>query len=109
MAKNKRRRKKNKFNSLISAPAFKWYFFISVFIVALIFITGSHGTLQLVKVKMEKSRLEEKKEQLTHENKMLESFKDSLKTDPEAVEKIAREKYNMAKPGEDIYQVEPDK
>lgn len=103
------KRKKNKLNSIFSGSAFKWYLFIIAIIVVLIFVTGGHGTLQLVKVKLEKNKLEQKKVELSKENIKLKNFKDSLKSNPEAVEKIAREKYNMAKPGEDIYQVEPEK
>ena len=94
---------------MFSGSIFKWVVLFAFIVITLIFITGSHGALQLVKVKMKKNNLEKKKIELIQENRELENFKDSLKTNPEAVEKIAREKYNMAKPGEDIYQVEPEK
>ena len=103
------KRKTKKYQSIFSSSAFKLYIFIFAVITILIFVTGGHGTLQLVKTKIKKDNLKKQKIELQKENIHLKNYKDSLQNSSKAVEKIAREKYNMVKEGEDIYQVVPDK
>jgi len=71
----------------------------------LTFIFGDHGLLQLYKLKKEKNKIQnhitnfrEKKEKLVLEKHRLEN-------DIDYIEKLAREKYRMAKPGEKVFKV----
>jgi cell division protein FtsB len=61
---------------------------------------GDHGYLVWRKKQQEKLGLQQKIEQLQHENKEIQQEIKALKTDPRAIEKIAREELGMVKPGE---------
>lgn len=88
----------------------KWIITLMVFIgLFFLFFGSSHGTYQLITLELEKRSLQSKKVQLENEYKLLLSQKDSLTTNPAAIEKFARENYNMVRPGEKIYQISPEK
>ena len=72
-------------------------FFAILILVATIFITGSRGTLQLYKFTRQKQDLENEINALEMEKGKLEEMKSNLESDPEYIEKIAREKYKMKK------------
>ena len=55
---------------------------------------------------MEKSRQEKVIDRLETENAELDRRIDMMKTDRDTLEKFAREQYNFAAPGEDVYVVE---
>jgi len=57
---------------------------------------------ELVKFKARNDMLEKK-------NRLLRSEIDALKSDPFAVEILAREKLNLVRPGETVYQLVPQK
>ena len=76
-----------------------------VFTLTLIFIFGDHGLFQLYKLKREKSSIQEHISELRKEREILISEKKRLENDLLYIEKLAREKYRMAKPGERVYKV----
>ena len=80
-------------------------FLAILILVATIFITGSRGTLQLYKFGKQKQDLEQEIKILEDEKTQLEKMKSNLETDPEYIEKIAREKYKMKKKEEKVYEI----
>jgi cell division protein FtsB len=63
-------------------------------------IVGDNGYLELRRREEENLELNRKIEQLRQENKAILQEIKALKTDPKAIEKIAREELGMVKPGE---------
>jgi len=51
----------------------------------------------------------ERNDMLKKKNRLLRSEIDALKSDPFAVESLAREKLNLVRPGETVYQLVPQK
>ena len=76
-----------------------------VFTLTIIFIFGDHGLFQLYKLKKEKNSIQEHISELRKEHEVLISEKKRLENDLMYIEKLAREKYRMAKPGERVYKV----
>ena len=74
-------------------------------LVILFFASGSRGTFQLFKFTQQKSSLEQEIRDLESENTRLENMKKRIETDPDYIEKIAREKYKMKKKGEEVYEI----
>ena len=77
---------------------------IGVFM-ALTFIFGDHGLLQLYKLKKEKNKIQNHITNFREEKEKLVSEKHRLENDIDYIEKLAREKYRMAKPGEKVFKV----
>ena len=75
----------------------------------LTFIFGDHGLLQLYKLKKEKTKIQNHIIDLREEKEELVLEKHRLENDLDYIEKIAREKYRMAKPGEKVFTVISDK
>ena len=76
-----------------------------VFTLTIIFIFGDHGLFQLYKLKKEKSSIQKHISELRKEREVLISEKKRLENDLLYIEKLARERYRMAKPGERVYKV----
>ncbi len=80
-------------------------------------VFGEHGYLALRRQQREMDRLQQEITRLEQENKRLTEEIESLKSDPLAVERVAREQLKMARPGERVItipdtppaQTEPDK
>jgi cell division protein FtsB len=70
-------------------------------------IFGAHGFIAMRKTQKEIEQIREQIGKLNKNNKSLSSQVDSLKTDPKAIERIAREEMGLARPGEIIYKL-PD-
>ena len=66
----------------------------------IIFIFGDHGLLQLYKLKKERSKIQNHISELRKNREGLVKEKARLENDLKYIEKLAREKYRMAKPGE---------
>lgn len=70
---------------------------------------GEHGYLALRRQQQELQRLEKEIKRLEEENRHLVEEIQSLKTDPRAVERVAREELKMARPGEKVIILPPEK
>ncbi len=70
-------------------------------------IFGAHGFIAMRKTQKEIEQIREQIGKLNNENKSLSGQVNSLKTDPRAIERIAREEMGLARPGEIIYKL-PD-
>ena len=75
----------------------------------IIFIFGDHGLFQLHKLKQERKEVQKHITQLRENRETLISEKNRLENDLEYIEKLSREKYRMAKPGEKVFKVIPKK
>ena len=71
-------------------------------------VFGRNGYLTLRRQKQEYSTLQQNIQRLAQDNQQIEQKIRALKTNPEAVEKQARDQLHLAKPGELIYML-PDK
>ncbi len=71
-----------------------------------VYILGDYGIYQLLINKSEEKKLKKEIEYLLSEQKRLEIEKELVaKSDLKEVEKIAREKYGLTKPGEKVFQI----
>ena len=70
-------------------------------------IFGAHGFIAMRRTQKEIKQIREQIGKLNNENKSLSNQVNSLKTDPRAIERIAREEMGLARPGEIIYKL-PD-
>ncbi len=66
-------------------------------------IFGKHGWLALRQQQKELETLQIQIQQLQKENQELEQQIKGLRSDPKAIEKLAREQMRLARPGEIIY------
>jgi len=73
-----------------------------------IFIFGNHGLMQLYKLKQERKKVQEFIIELRENREKLTAEKNRLENDLEYLEKLAREKFRMAKPGEKVFKVIPE-
>ena len=72
-----------------------------------VFVFGDHGLLQLYKLKRERTEIQNHIIKLRQNKEVLIAEKNRLENDLDYIEKLAREKYRMAKPGEQVFKVIP--
>ena len=72
-----------------------------------IFIFGDHGLFQLYKLKKERVEIQDYILKLRKERENLIVEKNLLENNLDYIERLAREKYRMAKPGEKVFKVIP--
>jgi cell division protein FtsB len=70
-------------------------------------VFGPHGFIAMRRTQKEIDEVREQIGNINTENKSLTDQVNSLKTDPKAIERIAREEMGLARPGEFIYKL-PD-
>ena len=75
----------------------------------IVFIFGDHGLLQLYKLKRDRAKVQTQIAQLRKERERVMVEKNRLENDIQYLEKLARERYRMVKPGEKVYKVIPEK
>ena len=114
--KNKKKRKKTKSKSgrrrsgsPDRARAFLWWLIglCTAIVFVMVFVLSDHGLYELYKLKQEQHLIEDHIKNLQAENAALSKEKDRLKNDIDYIEKLAREKYRMAKKGEKVFRVIP--
>ncbi len=74
--------------------------FVAVLLVHDVF--GTHGFLAMHRKQQDLQKIKTEIERLNTENSVLEGVVKDLKTDPQTIEKIAREELGQARPGEVI-------
>lgn len=72
------------------------------------FLNGNKSLMTLYSLYETRRELIEQKEQLQKENEQLLKEIDRLKNDINYLEKVAREKYNLKRDDEEVYQVVPE-
>ncbi len=70
-------------------------------------VFGTHGLIAMRRSQQEAARVQQEISQLDEENHRLQENVQSLKSDPAAIEHIAREEMGLAKPGEYIFKIAP--
>ena len=85
----------------------KVYIFFVLFLIGVVFIFfNESGIFKYLKLRSEVKSLNEQVERLQEQNKSLQAEIDSLQNKiPAKIEKVAREKYGMKRPGEKSIQV----
>jgi len=73
----------------------------------IVFIFGDHGLLRLYKIKSQRKTIQTHIAQLRNEREKAKDKKNRIENDLNYIEKMAREKYKMVKPGEKIFKVVP--
>ncbi|MEK9630036.1 MAG: septum formation initiator family protein [Nitrospinota bacterium] len=77
-------------------------FFMLLMIMA---VFHENGILNAYRFEQEQVKMKEENEGLRRQNDLLRKNIHALKSDPYAIEKIAREKLNLAKKGDQIYRI----
>ena len=91
--------------SIFQKQFFKGLVFLIFFSLVIVFVFGDHGLLKLYKIKNERQLIQKKIANLREEREKLKTEKMKIENDLNYIEKIAREKYKMVKPGEKIFKV----
>jgi cell division protein FtsB len=80
---------------------------LGLFVLALVVhdVFGTHGFIAMRRTQNEIERVRKDIDRLNSENLKLSNDVKSLKTDPRAIERIAREELQRAKPGEVIIRI----
>ncbi len=81
---------------------------IILLILVQIFVMRDEGLYSLLRLKQEIKDMESHITRLEIEKAELESERDRLLNDPDYLERIARERFRMAKPGEKVFHVVTD-
>lgn len=85
-----------------------YWFLVAGFILLLLQdVFGTHGVLAMRRSEKEAQEIQRNIKLLDQENQQLQEKVKALKTDPSAIEKIAREENRLARPGEYIFEVQP--
>ncbi len=84
-----------------------WLLAVGVLLLGLALLTGEHGLLEYLQLSGERDELAAEAARLEQEATALEARLEALRTDPFALEELARERYNMRRPGEDVILVVP--
>lgn len=85
----------------------RYFFALAFFLLLLQDVFGAHGLVAMRRSKNQIQAVQAQIQQLDQENQELQQRIHSLKTDPAAIEKIARDRMGLARPGEMIFQI-PD-
>jgi cell division protein FtsB len=84
-----------------------WFISVGLALLLLQDIFGNHGVLAMRRSQQEAREVERQIKQMNEENRQLEAKVKALKTDPQAIERIAREEMGLARPGEYIFKIQP--
>jgi cell division protein FtsL len=84
-----------------------WFLAGAITLLLLQDIFGTHGVLAMRRAQKEAVSVQKEIDQINEENQQLQDRVKSLKTDPEAIERIAREEMGLARPGEFIFKTAP--
>ena len=104
----KRRRVKSKFIAKTQKQFIQGLVLLICVSLIIVFIFGDHGLLKLYKIKRQRKKLQAHITQLRNEREKTKGEKNKIENDLNYIEKIAREKYKMVKPGEKVFKVVPE-
>lgn len=85
----------------------KILFWSVIGLIVMTVVFGNYGAYQMFVIQRQKSNLEKEIAELKKQQAELIKTREKAKSDLTYIEKIAREKYSMVKPGEHVYQVIP--
>jgi len=78
---------------------------LGLFLIAMHDLFGSHGLLAMRRTQTQVKQLRGEIDRLNQENTQLSKQVQALRTDPKAVERIARDELGLARPGEMIFKL----
>lgn len=84
-----------------------WFLVAGLVLLIIQDVFGTHGVLAMHHSEKQAAELHNQINQLDQENRKLQDRVERLKTDPGAIEKIAREQMGLARPGEMIFPLSP--
>jgi cell division protein FtsB len=84
-----------------------WFLVAALSLLLLQDVFGTHGVLAMRRAQKEATAVKQEIDQINEENRQLQDRVKSLKTDPQAIEHIAREEMGLARPGEYIFKTSP--
>jgi cell division protein FtsB len=84
-----------------------WFLVAGLALLLLQDIFGTHGVLAMHRTQQQATEIRKEIGQLDKENKKLQDRVKALETDPETIERIAREENGLAKAGEIIFKNQP--
>jgi len=87
-----------------SSPAWGIFLLTTVIVIIMLFI-GDHGIYRLIKIRQERAEVQKQITDLRARQKALKQEENRLETDTDYIEKLAREKYRMARKGERVFKV----
>ena len=108
----KRKPKPRRFKQQVAATQkqfIRGIIFLLCVTLLIIFIFGDHGLFQLYKLKRERKQVQIHITQLRENREKLIAEKNRLENDLDYIEKLARERFKMAKTGEKVFKVVPKK
>jgi cell division protein FtsB len=68
-------------------------------------VFGTHGVLAMRRAQKEAARVQQEIDRVNNENHQFQDNVKALKSDPQAIERIAREEMGLARPGEYIFKI----
>jgi len=90
-----------------SRNRFKFFLiFLLVVAIASYFTFNQYGVLKYVELKSEQARIKSEIDKIENENNLLRRRIDSLNSVDYAIEKVAREKYNLKRKGEKVIKIQ---
>ncbi len=99
------KKKTNKTYKKLQKQLFKGVLSVVGLALVIIFLFGNHGVIELYKLSKKREEIQKEIESLRKQKVSLEKEKMLLKNDNKYIERLAREKYRMAKPNERIFKV----
>jgi len=84
-----------------------WFLAAGLALLLLQDVFGTHGVLAMRRSQQEAREVQRQINQMNQENRELEERVKALKTDPHAIERIAREEMGLARPGEYVFKIPP--
>lgn len=84
-----------------------WFLVAGLTLLVLQDVFGTHGVLAMRRSQQQAADIQKEIKQLNDENQKLQDRVRSLKSDPAAIERIAREEIGLARPGEYIFKIQP--
>lgn len=70
---------------------------------------GNRGMLQLIQQREQAHRIERQIAELRYENARLGGQIRALRSEPRAIERVAREQLGLARPGETVFVLQPER
>lgn len=87
---------------------FLFFFLVIILFLAYSFFFGDMGYLKYLELKKNEQKLMKDINQISMENNALKNEIELLKKDPSYMEKYAREKFGLVKPGEMVFQFQKE-
>ena len=84
-----------------------WFLALAFTALLLQDVFGTHGVVAMRRAQKEAASVQSEIGRINQENQQLQDRVESLKNDPHAIERIAREEMGLARPGEYIFKTAP--